>query len=148
MEERLNSMELRLSCTNPWKWFHSFCSYINEADWVPSRGSRLWACDSLGRKLDTEYGNERFEMYSPRKNMPRIRSAASCRDHSVYAPSHCERALLCNAISHWLGAYTDAGPILCMNPANERWRHIVRPSLIGWTHTQNGCWSWPCLLHE
>ena len=27
--------------------------------------------------------------------------------------------------------------ILCMRPANERWRYIVTPSLIGWTHTQN-----------
>ena len=28
------------------------------------------------------------------------------RDHSVYAPSQWEMALHCNAISHWLGAYT------------------------------------------
>ena len=31
----------------------------------------------------------------------------SCRDHFVYAPSHWEMALQCNAISHWLGAYTE-----------------------------------------
>ena len=34
------------------------------------------------------------------------------------------------------------GTILCMHPANERWRYIVTPSLIGWAHTQNG----PCMV--
>ena len=28
------------------------------------------------------------------------------KDHFVYAPSQWEMALLCNAISHWLGTYT------------------------------------------
>ena len=27
--------------------------------------------------------------------------------------------------------------ILCMHPANERWRYNVTSSLNGWTHTQN-----------
>ena len=27
--------------------------------------------------------------------------------------------------------------ILCMHPANEKWRYSVTPSLIGWEHTQN-----------
>ena len=30
-----------------------------------------------------------------------------CKDHSVYVPSQWEMALHCNAISHWLGAYTE-----------------------------------------
>ena len=30
--------------------------------------------------------------------------------------------------------------ILCMRPANERWRYNVTPSLIGWAHTQNDPW--------
>ena len=34
------------------------------------------------------------------------------------------------------------GIILCMRPANERWRYTVTPSLIGWVHTQND----PCML--
>ena len=29
------------------------------------------------------------------------------RDHSVYVPSQREMALQCNAISHWLGGYTE-----------------------------------------
>ena len=29
------------------------------------------------------------------------------------------------------------GIILCMRPANERWRYNVTPSLIGWACTQN-----------
>ena len=36
-----------------------------------------------------------------------------------------------------------AGIILCMCPANERWRYIVTSSPIGWVHTQNNfhvCW--------
>ena len=31
----------------------------------------------------------------------------SYRDHSVYAPNQWEMALQCNAVSHWLGAYTE-----------------------------------------
>ena len=31
----------------------------------------------------------------------------------------------------------EAGIILCMCPANERWRYTVTPSLIGWAHTLN-----------
>ena len=26
---------------------------------------------------------------------------------------------------------------LCMSPTNERWRYSIRPSLIGWMHTQD-----------
>ena len=33
------------------------------------------------------------------------------------------------------------GIILCMHPANERWRYIVTSSPIGWVHTQND----PCM---
>ena len=34
-----------------------------------------------------------------------------------------------------------SGIILCMCPANERWRYTVKPSLIGWAHPQNDpCW--------
>ena len=31
----------------------------------------------------------------------------TCRDHSVYAPSQWETVLQCNAVSHWLGSYTE-----------------------------------------
>ena len=33
--------------------------------------------------------------------------------------------------------YWYPGIILCMRPANERWRYTVMAYLIGWTHTQN-----------
>ena len=33
-----------------------------------------------------------------------------------------------------------AGTILCMRPANERWRYILTSSLIGWMYTQNDPW--------
>ena len=36
----------------------------------------------------------------------------------------------------------NAGIILWMRPANERWRYIVMSSLIGWGHTQND----PCIM--
>ena len=42
--------------------------------------------------------------------------------------------------SCFCGATT--GTILCMCPANERWRYSVTPSLIGWAHTQNGLMTW------
>ena len=31
--------------------------------------------------------------------------------------------------------------ILCMYPANGRWRYTVTSSLIGWAHTQNDPWT-------
>ena len=37
---------------------------------------------------------------------------------------------------------TQWGIILCMRPANERRRYIVKSPLIGWTHTQND----PCTM--
>ena len=33
-----------------------------------------------------------------------------------------------------------AGIIMCMRPANERWRYSVTPSLIGWAHIKNYPW--------
>ena len=33
------------------------------------------------------------------------------------------------------------GIILCMHPANERWRYSVMPSPIGWVHTQDDPWD-------
>ena len=36
-----------------------------------------------------------------------------------------------------------AGMVLCMCPANERWRYIVTSSLIGWAHTRNDPCRWP-----
>ena len=61
----------------------------------------------------------------------------------MYGPSQWETMLQCKVVSHWLGAFTkwslynmvnSPGIILCMHPANERWRYIVRSSLIGWAH--------------
>ena len=41
-------------------------------------------------------------------------------------------------LSKWLEyPLTSTRIILCMRPANERWRYIVTLSLIGWVHTQN-----------
>ena len=37
-----------------------------------------------------------------------------------------------------MGSWT--GNILCMRPANERWRKSVTSSLIGWAHAQNDHW--------
>ena len=34
------------------------------------------------------------------------------------------------------------GIILCMCPANERWRYIVTSSLIGWVYVQNDPWQY------
>ena len=37
-----------------------------------------------------------------------------------------------------------SGNILCMCPANERWRYIAMSSLIGWAHTQKD----PCNIDQ
>ena len=34
----------------------------------------------------------------------------------------------------------ESGIILCTAPANERQHYTVKPSLVGWTHTQNDPW--------
>ena len=34
-----------------------------------------------------------------------------------------------------------SGIILCMGPANERWRYNLTSSLIGWMHIQNDPWG-------
>ena len=39
--------------------------------------------------------------------------------------------------THILQDHPFEGIILCMCPANERWRYSVTPSLIGWAHAQN-----------
>ena len=53
-------------------------------------------------------------------------------------PSHSlNELLLPSPCNHYM--YT--GIILCMNPANERWRYIVTASLISWVHTQNDIWN-------
>ena len=86
----------------------------------------------------------------------------SSRDYSVYAPSQWEMVLHCNAISHWLGAYTGWSlefPVDLCDPftgilqgcftgsgaiirdhlvhALSQWEMTlhVTSSLIGWAHT-------------
>ena len=55
-------------------------------------------------------------------------------DHSVYAPSHCVMALHCNAIFHWLSAYTE----WYLNTVyNWSWYH----STICLSWKQNPMWS-------
>ena len=57
----------------------------------------------------------------------------SSRDRFVYAPSQWETALHCNAVSHWLGAYTDWSLLkmdtFVVNP-NERCRDKMRRTTI------------------
>ena len=58
-------------------------------------------------------------------------------------PSHALNELLLPSLcNHYM--YT--GIIVCMYPANERWRYIVTASLISWVHTQNDLWNvnWLC----
>ena len=61
---------------------------------------------------------------------------ASSRGQWGYSPFYlCHLGLL-----HWHkgSLKTDwMGIILCIHPANVRWRYIVASSLIGWVHTQN-----------
>ena len=45
---------------------------------------------------------------------------------------------------HLMICLTNAGTILCMPAANERWCYIVTSSLIGWAHTQNDA----CNVHK
>ena len=78
-----------------------------------------------------------------------VMMAKNPRVDSSFAPSQWETALLCNDVSHWLGAslesslwvnitpFDKSGIILWMCLDNERRRWIVTSTLIGWAHTQN-----------
>ena len=44
---------------------------------------------------------------------------------------------------NWHMGPQEPGIILCMHPANERWRYSVTPSLIGWAHILNYPWGTP-----
>ena len=58
----------------------------------------------------------------------------SHRVHSLYAPSQWEMALQCNAISHWLGTYTQNDPCLlqeqCQAGDKTSKSHFTGPSLF------------------
>ena len=58
--------------------------------------------------------------------------------------------LLCHVRNEimYVESWKSAGIILCMQPANERWRHIITSSLIGWEHTQNNPPFVYVLTHE
>ena len=88
------------------------------------------------------------------------------RADSKFVPSQWETALLCNNISHWLGASLESAPqvykgskrpiaaiwvwhnfqhtlpgiILGLNSANEIWHCMVMSPLIGWAYNQNHPW--------
>ena len=46
-------------------------------------------------------------------------------------------SVICKYMLRCSNLLMDTGIILCVHPANERWRYSVAPSLIGWAHTQN-----------
>ena len=59
-----------------------------------------------------------------------------CFQYCIFTLVLVKREELCMCIS----CISCAGIILCMLPANERWRYNVTSSLIGWPHTQNHPW--------
>ena len=80
-----------------------------------------------------------------------LKTQSGTRDHSVQTPSPMR-----DAISHWAGCMHRM-IIMRMRPANERWRYMVTPSLIGWVHTENDPWdpmiiqsnvTWNCIKHK
>ena len=48
------------------------------------------------------------------------------------------------AIVNEMGPVLYSGIILCIGLANERWRYIVTPSLIGWAHTHTDPYVLTC----
>ena len=59
--------------------------------------------------------------------------------NSLFLLLHCEHFYVIT----WLILSNIPGIILCIHPANERWRYIVTSSPIGWAHIQNN----PCILY-
>ena len=58
-----------------------------------------------------------------------------CQDNVLYAGTWDMPFTKCHWIM-WL--LVVSGSILCMRPANVRWRYTVTPSFIGWAHAKNG----------
>ena len=55
------------------------------------------------------------------------------RSSTMWYQWNCKSAEnLCGKITHVFDYHSEI--ILCMRPANERWRYSVTPSLIGWVH--------------
>ena len=52
---------------------------------------------------------------------------------------HVKPVDIIDRLARWTGL---AGIILCMRPANERWRYNVTASLVGWAHAQKDPWAW------
>ena len=82
-----------------------------------------------------------------------VMMAKNPRVDSRFAPSQWETVLLCNDVSHWLGAslesslwvnitpFDKSGIILWMRLDNERRRWIVTSTLIGWAVGTYTKWS-------
>ena len=62
----------------------------------------------------------------------------------ILKPGYANVIWICiNATVNWVvtDSVIASRIILCMRTANERWRYIVRSSLIGWAHAQKYIWA-------
>ena len=88
-------------------------------------------------------GGESFIVIRSVQELIKIKALEPLISHkNVWWYSYLALALfLCVVHWIWMPQYwlwdTCTGIVLCMHPANERWRYIVTPSLIGWAHTGN-----------
>ena len=82
--------------------------------------------------------------YSSNKYGTLICFSMKLNHHNALIPQRSlqDRVLVCR--NGAFTVHTLAGIILCMHPANERWRYIVTSSLIGWARRQNN----PCCGSE
>ena len=78
-------------------------------------------------------------MYQESSNPRAARNEYRRADYR-FVPSQWETALLCNDVSHWLGANLQPALVLGARPVNERGRYFVTTSLIGWAQTLNQSW--------
>ena len=64
------------------------------------------------------------------------------RDHSVYAPGQWEMALHCNAVSHWLDAYTEWSLMFCPMKILTFWLklHVYWSIFLGFWLTTSPQW--------
>ena len=68
----------------------------------------------------------------------------SCWNRPICQIPQCTREISHNApfCNRNILMLQNAGIILWMCPANERWRYHVTSSLIGWAHSQNDLWKY------
>ena len=90
---------------------------------LPTGPTRFWSC-----RPDSKFAG--LGPTGRRKNrtlatQPQTQTQTYIRADSRFAPSQWETALLCNDVSHWLGANLESALYMLSTSPDKRWRHYL-----------------------